>query len=117
MGKIILFALLFLGINSFAQSDNLKQNRKEAIRLDSIGEVLRNSKEYKEAIDIFDKALKIDSTYGEAIYHRALAIYNSGVKSCNPINLCDEFKKAMKYGAIVSKETLFFYGCDYKKKK
>jgi len=117
MGKIILFALLFLGINSFAQSDNLKLNRKEAIQQDSIGEVLRKSKEYKEAIDVFDRALESDSTYGEAIYHRALAIASYGSRSCTPINLCDEFQKAMKFGVVISIQELFFYGCAPKKKE
>ncbi len=111
MRKIIMLALLLFGSNSFAQSDNLNHNRKEAIRLDSIGEVLRNSKEYKGAIDIFDKAIEADSTYGNAIYHRALSLASYGSRSCTPINICDEFKRALKYGAIIDEPTLFFYGC------
>ncbi len=117
MKKLILLAFLFIGLNSFSQTDSTKIKRKEAIRLDSIGQVLHKSEKYIEAIDIFDKALKNDSTYGNAIYHRALSIANSGARGCNSVNICNEFKKAMKYGARVPEEELFFYGCDIKKKK
>jgi tetratricopeptide (TPR) repeat protein len=115
MGKILLFALLFIGMNSFAQSDNLKLNRKDAIRLDSIGQELHKSKNYKEAIEYFNKALKVEPENGEFIYHRALSLANSHHHSTDYSDICEEFKKAMKYGAVVSKEVLFFYKCDYKK--
>ncbi|MFZ4401411.1 MAG: hypothetical protein ACOYO1_15355 [Bacteroidales bacterium] len=72
---------------------------------------------YIEAVEYFEKSLKSDSIYGEAIYHHARAISNSGSKTVKAINRCIEFQKAMKYGAIVPKEVLFFYACDIKKKK
>ena len=111
MGKIILFALLFLGINSFAQSDNLKLNRKEAIRLDSIGKVLHTMQKYKEAIEYFNKAMEIEPVNGEFIYHRALSLANSHHHSTDYTDICEEFKRAMKYGAYIDNPTLFFYGC------
>ena len=111
--KKIVF-LLFYSIlikNSYAQQDYLIFRHKEVTKLDSIGLVLHNAQRYVEAIDIFDKALEIDSTYGDAIYHRALSIVNSGAKSCNKISICGEFKKALQFGATIEEPTLFFYGC------
>ncbi len=117
MKKTILIALLFIGINGFAQTDNLKLNRKEAIRLDSIGQTFDKEKKYIEAVEYYENALKSDSTYGQAIYNLAMALYNSHIKSCNPLNLCNEFQKAYNYGARISDETLFFYGCKLKRRK
>ena len=117
MRKLFLVALLFISIKSNAQTETLKLNRTEAIMLDSIGETLFKVQKYQEAIIYYEKALKSDSTYGEAIFHRAMAINNSGIKGGNPINICAEFQKAYNYGAKISNEILFFYSCKLKKRK
>lgn len=110
----IIFFFLFSSIilYSYSQQNFHYFKNDEVIRLDSIGRNLHKLKEYKNAIEYFDKALEIDSTYGNAIYHRALSIANYDSKSCSPINLCDEFKKAMNYGVIIEEPVLFFYGCE-----
>lgn len=111
------FFSFFLLQISYAQQDSIKLNRKESIRLDSIGYELQKERKYIEAIEYYDKALEKDSTNGDAILNRAIAIANSGIKSCNKINICDEFQRAYEYGALHVEETMFFYGCILKKRK
>lgn len=117
MKPLFLMAMLFIGINGFAQTENIKLNRNEAIMLDSIGETFFKAEKYQEAIVYYEKALEKDSTYGEAIYHRAQSIANSGSKAGKAINICDEFYRALDYGAKISDEYMFFYGCRLKKRK
>ena len=111
------FISFFLIQISYAQHDSLKFNRKESIRLDSLGMELQKEEKYIEAIEYYDKALEKDSTNGEAILHRAIAISNSGIKSCNKINICDEIQRAYDYGAKHVEESAFFYGCKIRKRK
>ena len=117
MKKILIVALLFIGLKGNAQTDGTKLNRKESIRLDSLGMELQKEEKYIEAIEYYDKALEKDTTNGEAILHRAIAISNSGIKSCNKINICDEIQRAYDYGAKHVEESAFFYGCKIKKRK
>ncbi len=61
MRKLVLLALLFMVLKSNAQTDSLKFNLKESIRLDSIGLKLYNLQKYTEAIYYFNQALEMDS--------------------------------------------------------
>ena len=117
MKNIVFFALLFAGINSFAQTDTIILNRKEAIRLDSIGLQLHKLEKYKEALGYFNKALELEPFNGKIIYHRALTKANSHNYNTNYDDICDEFQKAYNYGAIIQEETLFFYGCKLRKRE
>ncbi len=117
MKKILIVALLFIGLKSNAQTDGTKLNRKESIRLDSIGLKFHNLQKYTEAIDYFNQSLQMDSTFGQAILHRAISIASSGSKSDTGINVCDELQKAYDCGAKHVDEAAFFYGCKIKKRK
>lgn len=116
MKKFVFFVSFFIWINGFAQTEILKLNRKEAIKHDSIGETFFKNEKYQEAIIYFEKVLEKDSTYGEAIFHRVMAINNSGIKGGKSINICDVFQKAYNYGAKISDDILFFYSCKLKKR-
>lgn len=117
MKKILISVLLFTTLNSFAQSDGIEFNRKESIRLDSIGNEFHKLKNYKEAIFFYNRAIALDSTNGEAILHRAISLGSSGTMSGSGINICNEFQKAYDYGAKHVDEAAFFYGCKFKKRK
>lgn len=117
MQKIVLLVLLFIVLKGNAQTDGTKLNRKELIRLDSIGLKFHNLQKYTEAINYFNQALQIDSTFGQAILHRAISIASSGSKSDTGINICNEFQRAYDYGAKHVEEPAFFYGCKIKKRK
>ncbi len=116
MGKLILFVLLFIGIKSFAQTNISKRYRNEAIRLDSIGQLMHNLKEHQKAFDYFSEAIKADSTFGDAYYHRGISLVYIHPTEFIDTDKCKEFKKAIKYGKAISEEELFFYGCDLKKR-
>ena len=117
MKKLLILALLFITVKSNAQTDSTKHNRNELIRLDSIGLKFHSLQKYTEAINYFNKALQIDSTFGQAILHRAISIGSSGLKSDNGINICNEFQRAYEYGAKYVEEAAFFYGCKIRKRK
>ncbi len=117
MKKIMIVALLFIGLKGNAQTDGTKFNYKELIRLDSIGLKFHNLQKYTEAINYFNQALQIDSTFGQAILHRAMSIASSGSKSDTGINICNEFQRAYDYGAKHVEESAFFYGCKIRKRK
>lgn len=107
---------LLLSIKLEAQTDSTKLNRSKAIEYNLKGVEFQKIKEYKEAIKCFNKALEADSTFGEAYYNRAISIANSNPKDEEYVDfdVCNEFKKAFKFGIVVSKEELFFYGCTLK---
>lgn len=117
MKIFVLFILILMSIKSTAQKDSLNLNRKESIRLNSLGLKLHKGKKYIEAIDYFNKAIKTDSTFGDAYYNRAVSIINANKNEFIDFDKCNEFKKAIKYGKVISKEELFFYGCTLKNHK
>lgn len=117
MKKLLILALLFITVKSNAQTDSTKHNRNELIRLDSIGLKFHSLQKYTEAIKYFNQALQIDSTFGQAILHRAISIGSSGLKSDTGINICNEFQRAYEYGAKHVEEAAFFYGCKIRKRK
>lgn len=109
---VIIVLIIFLETN--AQNDSMKIERINAIRFNDIGKELLQLKKYKEAIDYFNKAINVDSTFGEAYYNRAISIVSANPNEFIDFNICKEFKKAINHGKKVSDEDLFFYGCTLK---
>jgi protein O-mannosyl-transferase len=89
-------------INTTTKSIGLKPNEQ---MYESRAKAFFNLKEYKEAIDDFTIALKLDPKSAESLFYRGISFYNYNQKD----NACNDLKQASSLGYINANQYINAY--------